>query len=57
MGEKQIEVNYFLDFLNNNFTIWCIRVVLLVGIISVLGFYYYKHYKFRKEYENEEGGK
>lgn len=57
MEEKQIDVSYFLDFLNNDCAIWCIRAVLVIAIVSVLGFYYYQHHQYRKENENEEGGK
>ena len=57
MKEKQIDVSYFLDFLNNDCAIWCIRAVLVVAIVSVLGFYFYQHYQYKKEIENEEGGK
>ena len=54
MKEKQIDVSYFLDFLNNDCAIWCIRAVLVIAIVSVLGFYYYQHYQYRKENENEK---
>ena len=49
--EKQIEINYFLDFLNSDCAIWSIRAILIVGAISVLGYYYYRHKKYKIEHE------
>ena len=57
MTDKQIDVNYFLDFFNNDCAIWSIRIILLIGIISVLGYYFYSHRKYKDEHEKEEGGK
>ena len=55
--ERQIDVNYFLDFLNNDCAIWSIRAILLAAVISVLGYYYYSHKKYKDEHDREEGGK
>lgn len=55
--EKEIEVSYFLDFLNNDFMLWSIRLILILGIISLLGYYYSCHKKYKEEHNKEEGEK
>lgn len=56
MHSTDAKLSYFLDFLNNETAIWSIRIVIVVAIFLVLGNYYYKHYKYKKQHEESEGG-